>query len=455
MTKVESVNNTEKLVQDYRKETMIAASDEPSNVNMKRATAATAMGNVVEWYEYGIYSYTAAIIGAQFFPESSTTAALLSAFAVFAISFFMRPLGGLFFGSMGDRIGRKKIMSLTIILMSLSTAAIGVIPNYASIGVMAPLLLILMRMLQGLAAGGEYGTATVFLNEYAPHRRRGLFTSFLESGVLLGYMVGAGFVAMLTVLLTPDDMSTWGWRIPFLCSLPLALTGMYFRSKLQDTPVFTKLQETNALSSRPIREMFVTARKPLIISFCCIALANGGYYTLLTYVPSYFETQVGLSAGMSLTVTIIGMVLMMFLMPIVGTLSDRFGRKLFMFLSAILTIITAVPIFSFIISGSPAGPIVGFFALGILVSLFTGANPSALPPLFPNRVRNTGYAFSYNVSTAIFGGGAPFIITWLTSLTGSNLMPAYFLIATSLIAIAALLFMPETANKRIEVGAED
>ncbi|HEX7063899.1 MAG TPA: MFS transporter [Bacillales bacterium] len=429
----------------------MAESDESANASMNRATVATAMGNLVEWYEYGVYSYTAGIIGTQFFPETSTTAAFLYAFAVFAVSFFLRPLGGLLFGSIGDRLGRKKILLVTIVLMSASTAAIGVIPNYESIGVIATLLLILMRMLQGLAAGGEYGGATVFMNESAPHRRRGLFTSFLESGVLLGYTIGAGFVALLTSLLSPDDMSTWGWRIPFLCSLPLALTGMYLRSKLDDTPVFTKMKDDDSLSTRPLREMFSTARKPLVIAFCCVAFANGAYYTLLTYLPSYFETQVGLSAGESLTVTIIGMILMMFLIPVVGILSDRFGRKFFMFASTILTLFTAIAIFSYVSSGAAAGPVIGFFALGILVSLFVGAHPSALPPLFPNRVRNSGYAFSYNVSTAIFGGGAPFIITWLKAATGSKLMPAFFLMATALIAIAAIIFMPETAKKRIEV----
>ncbi|HET7616138.1 MAG TPA: MFS transporter, partial [Bacillales bacterium] len=386
------------------------------------------------------------------FPQSSTTAAFLYAFAVFALSFFLRPLGGLIFGSIGDRLGRKKILTVTIVLMSASTAAIGVIPNYDSIGVAATLLLILMRMLQGLAAGGEYGGATVFMAESAPSRRRGLFTSFLESGVLLGYTIGAGFVAVLSAMLGSDDMSAWGWRIPFICSLPLALTGMYLRTKLDDTPVFTKLQDEGSLSKRPLKEMFSTARKPLLISFCCVAFANGAYYTLLTYLPSYFETQVGLSASRSLTVTMVGMLMMMFLIPVIGVLSDRFGRKLFLSAATILTLLTAVPIISFVSSGSPAGPLVGFFALGVLVSLFVGAHPSALPPLFPNRVRNSAYSFSYNVSTAIFGGGAPFIITSLKAATGSKLMPAFFLMATAVIAISAIIFMPETARKPIRVG---
>ncbi|WP_085524372.1 MFS transporter [Tuberibacillus sp. Marseille-P3662] len=433
----------------------MATADESTDASMKKATIATAMGNLVEWYEYGVYSYTAGIIGAQFFPQSSNTATFLYAFAVFALSFFLRPLGGMIFGSIGDRLGRKKILTITIVLMSASTAAIGIIPTYGSIGLTATFLLILMRMLQGLAAGGEYGGATVFMNESAPHRRRGLFTSFLESGVLLGYTIGAGFVACLTFFLNPDDMSAWGWRIPFICSLPLALTGMYLRTKLDDTPVYTQMRDNHALSQTPLREMFQTARKPLLIAFCCVSFANGAYYTLLTYLPSYFETEIGLSAGESLTVTMVGMIFMMLLIPIVGMLSDRFGRKLFMMSATVLTMLTAISIISFVSSGSPAGPIVGFLSLGILVSLFVGAHPSALPPLFPNRVRNSAYAFSYNVSTAIFGGGAPFIITSLKSLNGSPLMPAFFLMFTAIVAIIAIVIMPETAKQRINTEKTD
>ncbi len=418
---------------------------------MEKATMATAMGNLVEWYEYGVYSYTAGIIGAQFFPGASTTAAFLNAFAVFAISFFFRPLGGLLFGSMGDRIGRKKILTITIMMMSLATAIIGLIPDYHSIGIFATILLIIMRMVQGLAAGGEYGAATVFMNESAPNRRRGLFTSFLESGVLLGYILGSGFVAILTSTLSTEAMTSWGWRIPFICSLPLALTGMYLRNKLDDTPIYNQMKENQSLSRTPIREMFSTAKKPLLTSFGCIAFANGAYYTLLTYLPSYFETQVGLTALQSLLVTIAGMAFMMFLIAVVGMLTDRFGRKLFLLLATGLTLLSAVPIFLFITSGSAIGPLVGFFALGILVSLFVGAHPSALPPLFPNRVRNSGYSFSYNISTAIFGGGAPYIITALTASTGSNLMPAYFLMGCAIVAITAILLIPETAKKPITV----
>lgn len=425
------------------------------NTKMKKATIATAMGNVVEWYEYGVYSYTAGIIGTQFFPSGSTTTAFLYAFALFAISFFFRPLGGIIFGSIGDRLGRKKILTITIILMSLSTAAIGIIPSYESFGIAATILLVVMRMIQGLAAGGEYGAATVFTTESAPYQKRGLFTSFLESGVLFGYIIGASSVALLTFILSADAMNLWGWRIPFILSLPLALIGMYLRTKVDDTPVFSKLQKEDSLSEKPFKEMFSTARKPLLTTFCCIAFANGAYYTLLTYLPSYFETEIGLSASNSLLITIIGMIFMIFLIPFVGILSDHFGRKLFMFLSSILAIISAVPIFWLIMDGGNFGPLFGFLLLGILVSLFVGAQPAALPPLFPSRVRNSGYSFSYNISTAIFGGGAPFIITALTSLSQSSLTPSFFLVGVAIIAVIGLLFVPETAKKPIHQDGID
>jgi MFS transporter, MHS family, proline/betaine transporter len=411
---------------------------------MKKATTATAIGNLVEWYEYGIYSYTAAIIGAQFFPEGGGTTALLFAFAVFAISFFFRPLGGLIFGSIGDRLGRKKILVITILIMSLSTAAIGLIPNYGSIGVMATVLLIILRIAQGLAAGGEYTGASVFMNESSPANRRGFFTSLLESGSLLGYILGSVFVAILTSVLSSEDMASWGWRIPFICSLPLALVGMYVRTKIDDTPEFKKMKAENTLSKNPLLEMFSTARKPLLISFLVVAFANGAYYTLLTYLPSYFETQVGLSTKESMIVTTLGMVLMLILIPIFGVLSDRYGKKPFLLLSAGLTVLTAIPIIAYVSSGAPSGPLVGYFALDIIVAIFIGVFPSTLPMLFPNRVRNTAYGASYNVSTAIFGGGAPFIITALETSTGNLLMPAFFLMGTAIMAIIGIMNMPKS-----------
>ncbi|MCD4838764.1 MFS transporter [Neobacillus sedimentimangrovi] len=414
---------------------------------MKKATSATAIGNLVEWYEYGIYSYTAGIIGAQFFEHGSSTAALLYAFAVFAISFFFRPLGGMIFGSIGDRFGRKKILVITILLMSCSTAIIGFIPNYESIGVTAPILLIIMRMAQGLAAGGEYVGASVFMNEAAPDSRRGLLTSLLEAGSLLGYIIGSVFVVILTVTLSPEAMHEWGWRIPFICSLPLALVGIYVRSKVDDTPTFIKMKKENDLPEKPLLEMFTTARKPLVLSFLCIAFANGAYYTLLTYLPSYFETQVGLSNLHSLIVTTLGMVFMLILIPTFGKLSDRYGKKPFLLLSALLALITAIPIIGFVSSGIKEGPLVGYFALGIIVSIFIGVFPSTLPLLFPDRVRNSAYGISYNISTAIFGGGAPFIITSLQTATGNKLMPAFFLMGTALMAITAIIFLPKTVNK--------
>ncbi|MFD0826879.1 MFS transporter [Neobacillus sp. M.A.Huq-85] len=421
---------------------------------MKKATMATAIGNLVEWYEYGIYSYTAALIGAQFFPEKSSSVALLYGFAIFAISFFFRPLGGMIFGSIGDRLGRKKVMVVTIMVMSSSTAIIGLIPSYGSIGIFAPLLLILMRMTQGLAAGGEYTGASVFMNESAPNKKRGLFTSLLESGSLLGYIIGSIFVALITSGLGHEDMAAWGWRIPFICSLPLALVGMYVRTKVDDTPTFIQMQKENTLSKNPLKEMFSTARKPLAIAFLNVAFANGAYYTLLTYLPSYFETQVGLSTMQSLVVTTSGMLFMMILFPIFGILADRFGRKKFLLLSSLLAIFTAVPIIAFVSGGSSAGPLVGFFALGIIVAMFIGVFPSTIPLLFPDRVRNSAYGISYNVSTAIFGGGAPFIITSLQTATGNNLMPAFYLIGTGIMAVVSIMLIPKTVKNATNEAIE-
>ncbi|WP_318508701.1 MFS transporter [Bacillus sp. T3] len=371
---------------------------------MKRIITATSLGNIIEWYEYGVYSYMAAIIGAQFFPESNKMTALLSGFAIFAISFIVRPLGGIIFGSIGDRFGRKQIMLITILLMSFSGAALGLLPNYNSIGLMAPILLIILRIGQGLAAGGEYAGATVYVNESADKSRRGFFASFLEAGTVIGYLIGSLVVALLTFLLGQDDMSAWGWRIPFLLSLPLALAGLYIRVKLEDSPAFTQMKNENSLSKEPLREVFSTSKKPLIVSFLILAYAYCGYYTVMTFIPSYFSSQVGLSTSDSFKATTIGMILMIILIVTFGALSDRIGKRLLLFLSSLFGVLSSFPIFIYMNSGSQLAPLVSYVILTIIVACVAGVYCSTIPMMFQSQVRIVSYAISLNIAAAIFGG---------------------------------------------------
>ncbi|MHA6792460.1 MFS transporter [Pseudonocardia bannensis] len=222
---------------------------------VRRAVGAAAMGNPVEWFDYGVYSFVAVIIARQFFPGGEDGSGLLATFAIFAVAYLVRPLGGLVLGPLVDRIGRRRVLALTIVMMSAATFAIGLLPTYAQVGVLAPILLLTARLVQGFATGGEYGGAAAFIAEYAPDRRRGFYCSFLETGTLGGFVLAAGLVTTLQLTLPPQDMESWGWRVPFLVAGPLGLIGLRLRSKLEDTPAFRMLQQEQDVPDAPMREL--------------------------------------------------------------------------------------------------------------------------------------------------------------------------------------------------------
>ena len=416
---------------------------------LRRAIGASAVGNVMEWYDYGVYSYAAVTIGRVFFPSHSTTAALLSSFGVLAVSFVVRPFGGLFFGPLGDRIGRQRVLATTIIMMACATFSIGVLPSYAQVGIWAPILLVLARMVQGFSTGGEYGGAATFMSEYAPDRRRGFLTSFLEFGTLAGYALGAGLITILTVTLPRTSMESWGWRVPFLIALPLGLIGLYLRLKLEDTPVFTDLRNSGNVSRSPLRETVGRNWRAILSLIGVVILLNVADYTLLTYMPSYLSDVLNIGAATSLFLIIGVMVLMMVAITGVGALSDRIGRKPVLITSAVCFLLFSYPAFWLIARGELVSTIAGMLMLGAFLVLYLGTEPSTLPAIFPAPYRYGGFAIGYNISTALFGGTAPLVITYLISVTGNDYMPAFYLMAAALVSIGPILSIPETARMSI------
>jgi MFS transporter, MHS family, proline/betaine transporter len=425
------------------------AGREVTTATLRRAIGASALGNVMEWYDYGVYSYAAATIGRAFFPSHSTTAALLSSFAVLAVSFVVRPFGGLFFGPLGDRIGRQRVLATTIILMACATFTIGVLPSYAQIGVWAPILLVLARMVQGFSTGGEYGGAATFMSEYAPDRHRGFVTSFLEFGTLAGYALGAGLITALTVTLSPEAMASWGWRVPFLIALPLGLVGLYLRLKLEDTPVFTDLRSTGQVSRAPLRETVRRNWRAILSLIGVVILLNVADYTLLTYMPSYLADVLGIAEATSLFIIIGVMLVMMAAVTGVGALSDRVGRRPVLLASAVCFVVFSLPAFWLISRGQVVYTVAGTLMLGAFLVLYLGTEPATLPAIFPAPFRYTGFAIGYNISTALFGGTAPLVITYLISVTGNDYMPAFYLMAAALVSIGPILSIPETARSSI------
>jgi MHS family proline/betaine transporter-like MFS transporter len=413
---------------------------------IRRAIVGAAVGNAVEWFDFAVYGYLAATIGALFFPSNNPTASLLASFAVFGAAFFVRPLGGFVFGPMGDRIGRQRTLAFVIILMSVATFAMGLLPTYAAIGIWAPLLLVILRLLQGFSAGGEFGGASTFLAEYSPDDRRGYLVSWIEFSAVGGFLLGSATVLALTTGLGEDAMSSWGWRIPFLLAGPLGLIGLYIRLRLEDTPEFRALERTGEVSGSPLRETIVQNWKAILQVAGLVIIQNAGFYIVLVYMPTYFSEQLGFTSTGSSLSTVLTLLAAMVLIPPLGALSDRVGRKPVLAASCVGFALLSYPLFLLMQQGSLFAAVLAHVALGALLAIFLSTTIAALTELFPTRVRYGGFSIGYNISVAIFGGAAPFLATFLISATGNPLSPALYLIAGAVATFVTLLTITETAR---------
>lgn len=414
---------------------------------VRKAVTGASIGNAVEWFDFAIYGLLATYIAEKFFPPGDETAALLSTFAVFAAAFFMRPLGGFFFGPLGDRIGRQRVLALVILLMSASTLVIGLVPSYDSIGVAAPLILLFLRCLQGFSAGGEYGSGACFLAEYATDKHRGFIVSFLVWSVVVGFLLGALTVTGLETVLSEPAMDSYGWRIPFLIAGVLGVVGLYIRLQLSDTPEFENLREKGEVATSPLREALRTSWRPILQIAGLVVIHNVGFYIVFTYLPTYFTESLEFTEVDAFISIAVASIVAILLIPPLGALSDRIGRKPLLYSGAIGFAVFAYPLFLPLNSGSLAAAVTAHAALAALESVFVSASLAAGAELFATRVRSSGYSIGYNVSVAIFGGTAPYVATWLVDRTGNQIAPAYYVIAAAVISIATLLTMRETARQ--------
>ncbi|MFR9806616.1 MFS transporter [Pseudonocardia sp. RS010] len=420
--------------------------EEADTRTVRRAVSGAAMGNAIEWYDYGVYGYLAVVIRDVFFPDVSSAAGTLLVFAGIAIPFVLRPLGGIVLGPLGDRYGRRQVLAVTILLMSGSTFCVGLIPGYATIGIWAPILLLVFRLVQGFSTGGEYGGAATFIAEYAPDRRRGFWGSFLEFGTLGGTILGAVLATAVQLGFDEQTLQSWGWRIPFLVAGPLGLIGFYLRSKLEDTPAFQHAETEGQTSTSPFREVLANVWPQILQLIGFVVLLNVADYILLTYMPTYLTQVLEISDTESLLVLIGVMIVMMALIAPVGALSDRVGRKPLLLTAAIGFLVLGAPAFLMLGMKAVFPVIVGLVIVGGLLLLMLGTIGSALPAMFPTRNRYGGFSIGYSTSTAAFGGTAPLAVSALITATGNDLVPAFYLMGAAVIAIVPILVMPETAR---------
>ncbi|WZH51248.1 MAG: MFS transporter [Nocardioides alkalitolerans] len=423
----------------------LAGTDPGRPTTRRRALLAAAIGNGIEWFDFAAYGFVAVYIGAAFFSTSDPTTQLLATFAVYGLTFVVRPLGGLYFGPLADRVGRQRVLVAVLLLMAVATGLVGVLPTYATIGVAAPVLLVVLRSLQAFSAGGEYGSATSFLVEYAAPGRRGAGTGWMMFSAVVGFMAAGLLVLLLQLGLGEETMQAWGWRVPFLLAFPLGAVGLYIRVKLEDTPEYRSLQAVGDVAAAPLREALALPRQ-LLVTFGIAALHGSAFYMVLTYLLSYVSITAGLGTTTGLLTCLTAGAAALALIPGMSSLSDRVGRRPILVVSSAGLALLVVPVFALIRSGT-TGAFVGQAVLGLLLGSLISTSIVAMAEIFPARVRSAGNSLAYTLGVMVFGGTAPFIATWLVERTGSSLAPAFYLVGTALIGLTAALALPAPAER--------
>lgn len=412
-----------------------------------RQLAAAVIGNVVEWYDFIVFGLLTVVISRLFFPAGSQYASLLLTTATFGVGFFMRPVGGILLGIYADRKGRKAALLLIIGLMTFAIGMIAFAPTYAAIGIAAPLIIVLARLLQGFATGGEFSCATAFLVEIAPAHRRCFYGSWQLFGLGMAVLMGTLVGALVTRGLTPDTIDRWGWRIPFLFGLIIGPIGLYIRRYLDETPVFVATHGTPT-EKHAFGTALAVHFKQMVV---CLALSGGPavqFYVLLVYMPTFASTQLHLPLGTALVAQSVGLIFLVVLVPLSGILADHVGRKPLMMGAFVLYLGLAYPLFSWVLENPSFGQLLIMqIILCSLLGIFYGPLATVLVEQFPTRIRSTGLAIPYNLGVMIFGGFAQFFVTWLIHATGSPIAPVYYMMFGAAIALVSLLFITDPARE--------
>ncbi len=399
-----------------------------------RLIIAASVGNALEFYEILVYGYFAVIISKVFFPAADEAVSILVTFGTFGISFLARPVGAIFLGAYGDRKGRKRALTLSILLMTIGTGLMTVMPSYGSVGVLAPILVIAARLLQGFSVGGEFASSTAFLVEHRPDRA-GFFASWQWSSQGLAAVIATGFGVLLTTTMTPADLQSWGWRIPFGFGLLIGPVGYYIRSQLAETPEFLDAGEAQA----PLRDLFVGQWDRLLLTIGAVVASTSSQY-MLVYMPTYAIRELHLPQTIGFIAAVAAAALQTVVVPLVGIWVDRVGQIRIMAGAALLFVLTSYPAFVLLDAHASLAVLMAMVCwIGLLKSFFSGALPSLMAKIFPVSTRVSGMSLAYNIAVPIFGGFAPFFAQSLIDLTGSKLAPSYYMIATALLSLAALV----------------
>lgn len=408
---------------------------------MKKVVISGMIGNGLEWYDYALYGQVAWLLSTLFFPQGDPVVALLATFGVFAAGFLVRPLGAAFFGWMGDRYGRRRAMVVAILMMAIPTGCIGILPTYAEIGILAPILLTIIRLLQGLSLGGEFSGSITYIVEHAPARRRGLAGSASLVSLMMGFMLGLLVVRGMIGLLGQEEFEAWGWRIPFVIGIGIGFVGFYIRNHCEESPVYEQARAEHTLSPTPIRQAFRRHPWEMLQGFGAYITVTMPFYLTAIYFISFTQTHLGVSSGDAMNMSIFNMLAMMIVIPISAWFSDRIGRKPIMMSAAGLIMLSVVPLFALFEPGATVMTIgLAQFGFALLLGIYMGPVAALLVELFPTSVRFSGMAIAYNISAAVFGGSAPLVCEWLLTQGGGVHAIAFYVMACCAASLVALWF---------------
>ncbi len=404
-----------------------------------RIIAAGAIGNVLEWYDFAVYGYFAAAIGRTFFPSEDPVAQVLAAFGIFAVGFLMRPVGGALIGHIGDRLGRRAALTFSVAAMAIPTFLVGVLPGYHTLGIAAPILLTLLRMIQGLSVGGEYTTSIVFMVEHAKAGGRGLIGAVACCGAVGGILAGSAMGAALASMMSEAALESWGWRIPFVLGLVVGLAGFFLRRGIHEEATATK-----KAAGSPFIDTLRNHR-PLLLRLAALSVFNSvGFYLMFVYIVSWLQLADGVPPARALGINTISMALLLPLMIAMGWLSDRVGRRPVMLAATAFAFIASWPLFWLMHSADAAIVLLGQLGFVLAVGTFVGCQPAIMVETVPAEVRCTAIALGYNVTLGVIGGLSPLVATWLVERTANDYSPAFMIMAAATVSFLALLSFRET-----------
>lgn len=405
----------------------------------KKVIAAGVIGEVLEWYDFTLYAFFAPVLATLFFPTHDPMLSLLATFGGFAAGYLTRPLGGIIFGHLGDRFGRKNTLAFTLLLMAIPTFLMGLLPTYQDIGIWAPALLIFLRLLQGLSCGGEYTGSIVFLYEHSSIKHQGFFSSLAIMGSFMGGLLSISAIGITTAVLSHDALYTWGWRLPFLLGIVTAIIGFYMRLKVAETPIFEQIKKQGDIVRIPLMHIFKIHKRVLFMIMGLAIQVDAMSYIIIVYMPTYLTKIIGLPMGNALMLTMTTIITIILTLPLFGAITDKIGSKALLMISSVGVMLVAYPVYTLFLQHQFEYILIGELIFGFFIAMSMAASPKIIASMVPAHLRYSTISLGHGMGVALFGGTAPLIVTFLIDKTSSPLAPAYYIIITAIITLFVVL----------------